>query len=40
MALEPISLLGGGGPHTHVFSADSMKLPEKIGKKAAGSFLK
>jgi hypothetical protein len=39
MVLEPILLLNGG-LHTHIFGADSMKLSEKIGKGAAGSFLK
>jgi hypothetical protein len=29
-----------GGPYTHVFGADSMKLPKKIERGAAGSFLK
>jgi hypothetical protein len=29
-----------GGPHTHVFGADSMKLLEKISKGAVGSFFK
>jgi hypothetical protein len=35
----PILFLGEG-PYTHVFDADSMKLPEKSGKGEAGSFFK